>query len=39
VIDEVVVEHITDKRYEQNHESFKRRNKVLSLDAEDGTEE
>ena len=38
VSDAVVTELISDKRYQQTHERTIRRNKVHSLDAEDGTE-
>jgi len=38
VSDEVAAELIADKRYQQTHERTVRRNKVYSLDAEDGTE-
>jgi RNA polymerase sigma-70 factor (ECF subfamily) len=37
VPDEVAAELQADKRYEKNHERGARRNKVLSLDVEDGT--
>jgi len=39
VTEEVAEELMADKRYEKTHERSTRRNKVLSLDAEDGTEE
>jgi len=39
VSDEVAAELFADKRYEKNHKRSVRRNKVYSLDAEDGTEE
>ena len=38
VADDVAAELCADKRYEKNHERGMRRNKVLSLDAGDGTE-
>ena len=38
VSEEVAAELQSDKRYEKNHERGMRRNKVLSLDANDGTE-
>ena len=37
--DEVVAELFADKRYDKAHDRRMRRNKVYSLDAEDGTEE
>jgi RNA polymerase sigma-70 factor (ECF subfamily) len=39
VSEEVAAELIADKRYEKNHERSIRRNKVMSLDVDDGTEE
>ena len=38
VSDEVAAELLADKRYERAHERSMRRNKVYSLDMEDGTE-
>jgi len=38
VSDEVATELRADWRYEKNHERSMRRNKVLSLDAQDGTD-
>ena len=38
VPDEIAAEMFADKRYQQTHERTIRRNKVYSLDAEDGTE-
>ena len=38
VSDEVAAELRADRRYEKNHERSMRRNKVLSLDAQDGTD-
>ena len=38
VSDEVAAELRADSRYEKNHERSMRRNKVLSLDAQDGTD-
>ena len=38
VTDEVEEELLADKRYQKTHERTLRRNKVLSLDVEDGTE-
>jgi len=35
----IAAELFTDRRYEKNHERAMRRNNVLSLDAEDGTNE
>ena len=36
--DEVVAELFADQRYQKTHERVTRRNKIYSLDAEDGTE-
>jgi len=38
VSDEIAAELFTDKRYQKSHERTQRRNKVLSIDAADGTE-
>ena len=38
VADEIAVELFSDKRYHKTHARTLRRNKVLSLDTEDGTE-
>lgn len=38
VTDDVAAELLTDKRYSKTYERTRRRNKVHSIDAEDGTE-